>query len=694
MANTNNNPEELYRLGDNGSAEAYDILYRNFSESVFSYAVRKGATETEAEFITAQTIEEGSQDPKVLAAGANTGKYLNRIASAKVDRLDPEPDEEEEYDEEDDKYTGELMLLPSGLTENDDDKALLAGIIGGLSAEQRTAVTAHFYDDKSLNSISRSTGVPVDTVRARIRLAKRYISDKIDMLAENGMVSDLKPVPVRFLIRETIDEPEFGEILDEPARVKGLAGKIVGAAAALLLLGAGIFAVFHFTKPATSKGDVRADSESSSASEKDNEKERLSDNSLTDQYFERNDDTSSETDTSSEKEKSDSKEDKKDSSSKKKDSSSDSSSKKNDQPNEETVVVIIDDGGEEEQTKSEREQNLDFIKAQDFSMATTVLIYDNSGSASFRRSGYLNNIDLYKNDDNSALIVEFDQHFPDSFSANMNVTFGRKFDFGDFSLTGKASQVDGSRYRLTFSMTDVSEKLLSLYDAYKSTGGGDDLVGFIENNGLLDGGLIKVGNLEPTIVDFMDDRCNYVNVIKRINNFYGGAANAEGYSAVVDKLAGDGGYDLNNAVCADLTDQGGSLYIRSDVAMLSYSVFTNPFIERAVSQVLPSNMQHTAGDPAEASDNAFRYIATNNISEVSVDDSSPYFTMIDGALYQKCGDELWLLWVTPQHYDVFVFPEGMVGYSKKAVVEIKADEFDFSNLDSIDDLDYLRYLLM
>lgn len=161
----------IVRIGEARDRQAFTAVYAHFAPRVKSFLMRSGCTAAMAEELAQEAMvslwaKAASYDP--AKAGASTWvftiarnlriDYLRRQRPAEQigltleEESDPSPD-------------GEANLLAS---ERDDT---LREALANLSAEQATIVRLSFYQDKAHSEIARELGLPLGTVKSRVRLA-------------------------------------------------------------------------------------------------------------------------------------------------------------------------------------------------------------------------------------------------------------------------------------------------------------------------------------------------------------------------------------------------------------------------------------------------------------------------------------------------------------------------------------------
>lgn len=172
----------ITRIASSRDRQAFAVLFSYYFPRVKAYLLRAGASANVAEELAQETMlrvwrKAESFDPE--AAAASTWIFV--IArNLRIDRLRGErhgdslaPDPSEEPDA---PATGETIAI---LQER---SARLRQALGGLSAEQARIIELFYFDDHPQSEIARMLGVPLGTVKSRIRLAVQRLRAELEDL--------------------------------------------------------------------------------------------------------------------------------------------------------------------------------------------------------------------------------------------------------------------------------------------------------------------------------------------------------------------------------------------------------------------------------------------------------------------------------------------------------------------------------
>ncbi|GGC81352.1 sigma-70 family RNA polymerase sigma factor [Chelatococcus reniformis] len=167
--------EELDRLlvvvAAQRDRQAFALLFKHFAPRLKTFLLRSGLPAGVAEELAQETMisvwrKASSFDP--TRAGASTwifaiARHL-RVDHLRRERL-PRAGGPDMLEEEDDAPSGEALLLAA------EREARVKGALRTLSDEQAAIVRLSFFNDKAHSEIARELGLPLGTVKSRVRLA-------------------------------------------------------------------------------------------------------------------------------------------------------------------------------------------------------------------------------------------------------------------------------------------------------------------------------------------------------------------------------------------------------------------------------------------------------------------------------------------------------------------------------------------
>lgn len=162
--------------------EAFARLFDHFAPRVKSYLLRLGAGPDLAEDLAQETLlsvwrKAGSYDPAKAAAST----WIFTIArNLRIDRIRRErhPDQLD-----DPAYQSEAPELPDASTLIAERHTRVAAALAALPSEQAEVIRLSFFSDKPHSEIAGDLGLPLGTVKSRVRLAMARLRALLDELA-------------------------------------------------------------------------------------------------------------------------------------------------------------------------------------------------------------------------------------------------------------------------------------------------------------------------------------------------------------------------------------------------------------------------------------------------------------------------------------------------------------------------------
>lgn len=162
----------LVDVGQNKNKESFIQLFEHFAPRIKSFLISGGANESNADELAQETMlnvwnKAGSYDPQKAAAST----WIFTVARNKrIDALR----KKKSYDLDiDDMFFLEDETSPNPVqsVSHKEEMDNLYDAIQGLPEEQAKLIKKSFYEDKTHNEIADETGIPLGTVKSRIRLA-------------------------------------------------------------------------------------------------------------------------------------------------------------------------------------------------------------------------------------------------------------------------------------------------------------------------------------------------------------------------------------------------------------------------------------------------------------------------------------------------------------------------------------------
>jgi len=150
---------------------AFARLFAHFAPRVKAYLLRLGAERAQAEDLMQEVMlavwrKAPAYDPKL----ASPSTWIFAIArNRRIDAL--RRDKRAALDPDDPGLLPEAELLPDRILDNGAWERRLAGAIAGLPPEQAQMLRLAYFEDRSHGDIAAHLGLPLGTVKSRLRLA-------------------------------------------------------------------------------------------------------------------------------------------------------------------------------------------------------------------------------------------------------------------------------------------------------------------------------------------------------------------------------------------------------------------------------------------------------------------------------------------------------------------------------------------
>lgn len=163
--------------------QAFAELFAHFAPRLKAFMMKKGADAATAEDLVQETmVAVWNKAPLYEPSRGAVSTWVFRIArNQRIDRLRRETHHHyadiDDYDEPSDEPASDEMLIDR---EADD---LLEAAIAELPAEQMEVIKLAYIDDFAQSEIARRLGLPLGTVKSRMRLAYARLRRELERLA-------------------------------------------------------------------------------------------------------------------------------------------------------------------------------------------------------------------------------------------------------------------------------------------------------------------------------------------------------------------------------------------------------------------------------------------------------------------------------------------------------------------------------
>jgi RNA polymerase sigma-70 factor, ECF subfamily len=170
-------------IAQRADRDAFATLFEHFAPRVKGFLMRRGANGALAEEIAQETMLSVWRKAASFSPGRGTaGSWIFTIArNLAVDRSRRDhnalPEEADPSGEVDETASAEAMMLSA------ERERRLRAALATLSPEQSSIVTLAFFQDRPHSELAAELGIPLGTVKSRIRLALARLRTLLDDLA-------------------------------------------------------------------------------------------------------------------------------------------------------------------------------------------------------------------------------------------------------------------------------------------------------------------------------------------------------------------------------------------------------------------------------------------------------------------------------------------------------------------------------
>lgn len=172
----------LQRIAERGDAEAFRELFQAYAPRVKAYMMRQGADANTAEELAQETMMTVWRKASLYSAEkGNATTWIYAIArNLRVDRLRKEftwvglPDGHDETPSED--------ALPDDVVAEEERRVRVKAALSELPPDQFEVVSLSYIDGLSHSEIAARLGVPLGTVKSRMRLAYQKVRELVEDL--------------------------------------------------------------------------------------------------------------------------------------------------------------------------------------------------------------------------------------------------------------------------------------------------------------------------------------------------------------------------------------------------------------------------------------------------------------------------------------------------------------------------------
>ncbi|MCC6204191.1 MAG: sigma-70 family RNA polymerase sigma factor [Hyphomicrobiales bacterium] len=172
----------IVAIAERGDRQAFETLFEHFAPRVKAYLVRLGGSSVNVEELVQETMvlvwrKAGLFDP----ARARSSTWIFSIARNKridVFRRERHP----EIDAEDPALQPQGEPGADSVLETKQSAAEIARALEKLSSAERQLLTLAYYEDKSHSAIAEELGIPLGTVKSRLRQVFQKLRSNLSVL--------------------------------------------------------------------------------------------------------------------------------------------------------------------------------------------------------------------------------------------------------------------------------------------------------------------------------------------------------------------------------------------------------------------------------------------------------------------------------------------------------------------------------
>lgn len=174
--------EFLQRIAERGDVEAFRKLFQSYAPRIKSYMMRQGADANTAEELAQETMMTVWRKASLYSVdkGSATTWIYTIARNLRIDRLRKEMTWIS-LPEGHDQIASSDALPDDALTEHE-RKVRVQAALAGLPQDQLDVVSLSYIEGLSHSEIAERLGLPLGTVKSRMRLAYQKIRDLVEDL--------------------------------------------------------------------------------------------------------------------------------------------------------------------------------------------------------------------------------------------------------------------------------------------------------------------------------------------------------------------------------------------------------------------------------------------------------------------------------------------------------------------------------
>jgi RNA polymerase sigma-70 factor (ECF subfamily) len=172
----------LHRVAASGDAQAFHTLFQTYAPRVKSYMMRQGADANTAEELAQETLLTVWRKAALYSGekGSPTTWIFTIARNLRIDRLRREVAWQELPDGHDEEASDETP--PDEVVSERERQERVQTALATLPADQQEVVSLSYIEGLSHSEIAERLGLPLGTVKSRMRLAYQKIREAVEDL--------------------------------------------------------------------------------------------------------------------------------------------------------------------------------------------------------------------------------------------------------------------------------------------------------------------------------------------------------------------------------------------------------------------------------------------------------------------------------------------------------------------------------
>lgn len=169
----------LVKIARDRDKQAFASLFAYYAPRVKGYLIRQGADDGTAEELAQEALLTAwRKADRFDPTKASAGTWIFTVArNLRIDAL--RKGRRPEFDPEDPAFVPDPAESPDAAIQADQTRVRIRKAMADLPEEQATVIRLSFFEDKPHGEIAEQLGLPLGTVKSRLRLAMRRIKSSL-----------------------------------------------------------------------------------------------------------------------------------------------------------------------------------------------------------------------------------------------------------------------------------------------------------------------------------------------------------------------------------------------------------------------------------------------------------------------------------------------------------------------------------